>query len=266
MVQLNFRSISIMYAFFLRDIKVYASRLPIFILSFSVQYAVMYGLCFGYLLPKIGMGTNATMGVPVFLIGPILYALSVISFSTNAEFLLDFERDRLIDFQLTLVPPAYIIFEKILFNTIFNFISSSLYIPTLKLIFYNDLDLSRANWFGAYLILLLASFFVASMQMLLTCATQSRTSIRHFWRRINYPMVMLGGFLVPWTVMNAYSPKLGMLTLFNPILYITEGLRSALLDLPYFFSVSRCALALVVAGVLFSSLALLFFRRKADCV
>ncbi len=260
------RSLSIMYAFFLRDMKVYASRLPVFIISFSIQYPIMYGLCFGYLLPKIGMGSQASLGVPVFLIGTILYALSVISFSTNAEFLLDFERDRMIDFQLTLVPPVCIIMQKILFNTLFNFISSALFIPTLKLIFYNDLDLSRASWSGAYLILFLASFFVASMQMLLTCATQSRKSIRHFWRRINYPMVMLGGFLVPWKVMNAYSPKLGTLTLFNPILYITEGLRSALLDLPEFFSVGRCALMLTIASVLFCISALVFFRRKVDCV
>ncbi len=259
-------SLSVMYAFFQRDVKVYASRLPVFILSFSVQYAVMYGLCFGYLLPKIGLSSQATMDVPVFLIGPILYALSVISFSTNAEFLLDFERDRLIDFQLTLVPPTAILAQKIFFNTFFNFCSAALYIPTLKLIFYNDFDLSKANLVGAYLILLLAAFFMASMQMLLTCVTQSRKSIRHFWRRINYPMVMLGGFLIPWRVMNAYSSKLGMITLFNPVLYITEGLRSALLGMPEFFGVGRCAVMLAIAGVLCSMLALYFFRKKVDCV
>lgn len=253
-------------AFCYRDISVYARWVPGFIYSYSLQYPVLYGLCFGYLLPKIGMGGSAIMCVSVMAIGTILYGLFTAGFGICSEFLMDFEKARTIDYKVQFMPLWLIISQKIIFNAIFIFASCLLYIPMLKLLFYNDFDISNISWGKTYLMLLVSCFFIAAFQICFACAVSSRQSIRHLWRRVNYPMIIFGGFLVPWKPMNCYSPVMGYLGLLNPVTYITEGLRRAVLGIDSFFPVYYCVTALTLATLFCAGLSVILLRRKIDAV
>ena len=253
-------------AFCYRDYVVYARWIPGFIYSYSLQYPILYGLCFGYLLPKIGMGGSAIMCVSVMAIGTILYALFTAGFGICAEFLMDFEKARTIDYKLQFMPIWLIIAQKVVFNSLFIFVSCVLYIPMLKLLFYNDFDISQISWAGTYAMVLMSSVFIAAFQICFACAVSSRKSIRHLWRRVNYPMIIFGGFLVPWKPMNNYSSVLGYLGLLNPVTYITEGLRRAVLGIETFFPVSYCITALTIATLVCVGLSVILLRRKIDAV
>jgi ABC-2 type transport system permease protein len=253
-------------AFCYRDFTVYARWLPGFIYSYSIQYPLLYGLCFGYLLPKIGMGSSAIMCVSVMAIGTILYALFTAGFGICSEFLMDFEKARTIDFKMQFMPIWLIIVQKMVFNAAFIFASCVLYIPMLKLLFYSDFDISQISWLSVYAMLAASCLFIAAFQICFACAISSRKSIRHLWRRVNYPMIIFGGFLVPWKPMNNFSSIMGCFGLLNPITYITEGLRRAVLGLDSFFPVSYCLVALLVATGVCVLLSIVLLRRKIDAV
>jgi ABC-2 type transport system permease protein len=253
-------------AFCYRDFVVYARWLPGFIYSYSLQYPVLYGMCFGYLLPKIGMGGSVSNCVLVMSSGTILYALFTAGFGIASEFLMDFEGARTINYKLQFMPTWLIIAQKMIFNTLFVFMSCALYIPMLKVLFYNDFDTTHASWLQVYLILFMGCLYTTAINLFFACATTSRKSIRHFWRRVNYPMIIFGGFLVPWKAMNNFSPWLGKLVLLNPIMYVTEGLRRGLLGSENFFSIATCFGALCLATVVFVALSVVLLRRKIDAV
>jgi ABC-2 type transport system permease protein len=251
-------------AFFYRDFVVYRGWIPGFIYSYSLQYPMLYGLCFGYLLPKIGMGNGS--GVSVMAVGTMLYALFTSGFGVMSEFLMDFERTRTIYFKMQFVPLWLIVAQKIAFNAIFVFFSCALYVPMLKVLFYSDFDISNTSWLSFYIMLFLAAAFIATFQLFFACAVSSRKSIRHLWRRVNYPLIIFGGFLVPWYAMNKFSPVLGKVAMLNPVMYLTEGLRRAVLGADIFFSLPLCIAAIVLYIALFGSLSVVMLRRKIDAI
>ena len=68
----------------------------------------------------------------------------------------------------------------------------------------------------------------------------------------------------PLGALKSFSPFLGRLMLLNPFVYITEGLRYALLGDPQFLPVWQCAPMLAGFTVLFTCGTWHFFKKKID--
>lgn len=247
-----------------RDVLVYRSRFIPFIIQYSVIYPLLYGICFGYLMPKVGMGPTATMASSVILVGTICAALPAVGFAFLAEFIFDFERNRLLEFCITRISPRLYVLQKIVTGGLFTFLCLFPYYVVMKVMFWNFFDLSQASFGAAVLVLLLASLYQAALLVLFASYSKSATTIRYFWRRMNYPMMMLGGFLTPWFVMNKFSQTLGYLVLANPVLAVTEGLRRALLGGDQFLALWQAVGVLVVVIGGCTVLALRFFQHKTD--
>jgi ABC-2 type transport system permease protein len=252
--------------FFKRDFFVQSQRLAGYIKQYSLLCACLYGICFGYLLPLIGFGAEyqGRDAISFFLIGTILYVFWQISFAVNADFMFDFERDRVIDYQLTLLSPRFIIGERIFFSSIIIFLGLILFYPVLKLIFYTDFNLSRMVLYQSIIIFYLTSLLCAAVQVAFACYIRHAGQMRVLFRRITYPMIMLGGFLVPWKGMFSYSPLLGYVALLNPLMYVTEGLRGTMLGSDHYFSFAVCAGMLLFFSLFFTLFSLYRFKKKVD--
>ena len=96
------------------------------------------------------------------------------------------------------------------------------------------------------------------------CFIKRSFNVRYFWIRINWPLVVLGGFWVPWALLNSRFKLYSWLALLDPYTYITEGLRSALVGNDPFIAYPICILALIFFSGVFNILALYFFKRKLD--
>ena len=69
------------------------------------------------------------------------------------------------------------------------------------------------------------------------------------WVRIVFPLWFLGGFEFSWNSVHLIAPKLSYLLLLNPIIYMTEGVRAALLGQDGMISFWICCLVLSVMFV-----------------
>lgn len=258
------KNVQVFFQFIRRDIYVYSSRLPRYLLQYGMFYALLYGTCFGYFLPTSGMNANQATGSTVIFVGLILYALFALNFVITAEFFFDFESDRYIDYQLLLLPPKLLMLQKLFFNTCLLFVSLLPFYPSLKSIFGSSFDLSHASFIKTAIIFLVACLMFSAYYLLLTCVMKQLKSMRYVWRRLTYPMIMFGGFLIPWKVMNTYSPVLGNITSFNPVLYATEGLRGAMLGGDNYFSFGTSVSGMLIFTVIFMLLTFHFFKKKTD--
>jgi ABC-2 type transport system permease protein len=262
-MQITKKNLLIMLTFLRRDVTIVLPRLPRLIVQYSIMYALLYGICFGYLVPRISLGHNAQAATLVF-IGIINFALLGLGFAANADFLVDFERDRFIDYQLIILPPRWIIMGKFIFGSCLITLCFLPFYPAIKFMFGDAFDLSRAYFPAVVLMLLAASCMSAAYHLFFFCLIKQFKNLRHMWRRINYPMTMLGGFLIPWHVMMKFSPYLGYLVLLNPLIYVSEGLRSAFLDDDCFIPYQHCLVMLMVYTVVSIGLTWFFFKRKVD--
>jgi ABC-type polysaccharide/polyol phosphate export permease len=85
-----------------------------------------------------------------------------------------------------------------------------------------------------------------------------------FWVRVNYVVMVLGGAFLPTKAIQTYSPLLGKLILLNPLLYVTEGIRGALLGGDEFLSFGICVSMLLLSSVMAIAAAWYVFKRRVD--
>ncbi len=246
--------------FFRRDFHVYIGRLPRYMVQYAVIYPILFGICYGYLVPQAG-GAPASS---VIFAGTLLFSIVPFCFAITSDFLFDFEHDRFVDYQLTLVPARLIIVQRILLSALFICIGLLPFFLSSKIIFKNLIDLPYVSWIGTLGMLISASLFASAFQIAFASYAKGTKQIRHFWRRVSYPLSMLGGFLVPWKVLMTFSPILGYVVLVNPYLYITEGLRSAILGGDQFFYWPYCMAILATFTLVFTWIAFFFFDKKVD--
>jgi len=253
-------------AFLRRDAYVYRERIVRFIFNYAFLYAVMYGLCFGYLLPKIGMSVSVqTFSATVMFVGLLLFALSGCAFAINGDFLFDSDKDQLTNYYLTIVPYWFIIIEKIIFGSVLLFLCMVPYYIFMKLCFFSTFDLSHMSLIKVLIILYLSCLYAMTFSIMFACIVKYPVKqIRHFYRRIHFPMIVLGGVLVPWKAIAKFSTLLGYIVLINPLIYVTEGLRHSFLGGDYFFTFWVCVSALIIFTLIALTTACIFFRRKAD--
>lgn len=249
--------------FFRRDIAVYKQRLKDFAINFVIIYPLLYTLCFGYILAKTGGGVE-TLPIPVLSTGLAIFTLFPLAFGIALDLLFDFEHQRFIDFQVIVLRPSLVLLEKIFFTSLLVFACNITFYPIVIGLLHSYFDMGVISWFKVALLLYVASLFCSAFGYLLVCVMKDMSKIRFVWRRCNYPLIMLGGFLAPWKVMVLLSPLLGYAVLLNPMLYITEGLRQAILAQNEFLSYWVSFWALLIFSGLSIVGAVYFFKKKLD--
>jgi ABC-type multidrug transport system permease subunit len=79
-----------------------------------------------------------------------------------------------------------------------------------------------------------------------------------------FPMVQLGGLRMPLSVMFQYSYSLGVISLLNPIMFMTEGIRQALFQSSHYLSLAAVFAGLSAGTVLSLVCCLYFFKKRVD--
>jgi ABC-2 type transport system permease protein len=256
---------SIFTQFLWRDAHIFLRRVKGYIFNYMILYPIMYSLSFGYLLPLTTFGSHDIGHATLVFSGTMLLFLQVIIFVVNLDFLKDLESERYIDYQLTLVSAPWIILERITFTALFCAFIAFPYFPLSKLLLGTTFDTSNTNWPALFMVILVSTFLFATFNMLCTCLVSSR-SLPKFWVRVYAPLIIFGGFLVPWSAMKNLAPFFGYFLLINPMLYVSEGLRQAIIGGPNFFSLWISLGVLLTYLVLFFALTIHFFRKRLDCL
>lgn len=251
--------------FLQRDVYIYRQRFMTYFINYSILYPSIYACAIGGIMAQSYLGDSPIQATTLF-IGHILINVLVFANILNIGLLFDLENQRFIDYQITLLSPRLIILERIVFSSLFTFIVSIPYFPVAKLILGNRFVSTHTSWPTMLLVLYVSSLCCAAYTQFCACVITNSRKLRSFWMRVNFCLTTLGGIFIPWHIMKQFSPTLGYIALLNPLLYITEGLRSAILGRSEFISAWICIGVMLAFSVVFTLLSFYFFKKRIDHV
>lgn len=261
------RSLILFFRFMQRDLYVYKNRVLQYVVNYALIYPMIHAFAFGYLQSNAYFSDGMQHMSTILFTGNFLIVIYVLTYKLSIELLFDIEGDKYINYQMTLLDPRLILIQKILFSTFFSALVLLPYFPVAKLLLGNYFFTDNINWFHLGAIVLSSSFMCSAYNHLAASVIPTTHKIGFFWRRVNTPlMTILGGFWVPWFALKRFSALLGYLTLGNPFIYVTEGIRRSILGtetfLPWAVSVSM----LICFSIVMIGLTWKVFKRRMDHV
>lgn len=212
-------------------------------------WVILNAIVFGYIMPAFGL-TN----FGVFQFGGLLAAVGIFeAYSNIVELISDFEGDRIINYSLTLPIPSWLaIISKAAYFSIIYFILAITMLPIGKLCLWNQLNIFEVNYVKLLLVLVTQSIFYGCFALWVSSLIKNMSHLGTVWARIIFPMWFMGGFQFSWQAMYSVMPVIASVNLLNPMIYITEAARAAIMGqggLIYFWYT-------LPAILLFSALAL----------
>lgn len=257
-------SLNIFAQFFKRDCYVQWQQKNRYIIDYFILYAPLYTMVYCYLQPRIFFGPNGhTLGTTVF-VGTLALEIIILSFRTSVDLILDLEKTRFTEYQITLINPRLFVLQKMLFAACLTFCITLPFYPIAKLIAGSNFDTSKTCWPLVYMVVAAGSLFSASFNLACLFVAKKYSRVPNMWMRVYNPLIFLGGFWIPFHVMQRFSPFLGTIVLFNPVLYLTEGLKTAFMGGNQFLPVGYCVAGLLTYAMLCMIIAWYHFKKNVD--
>lgn len=210
--------------------------------------------------------TNQNLGLFI-LTGCIASAGLFEVFPRVVQLVSDFEGDKTIEYQLTLPIPSELIFIKTIFYYGIN--SLSLTIPSLflgKILIKNEFILSNVHWLKFTAIIIMASFFYGSFILWTTCKIKNTRKLQNVWMRFVFPIWFLGGYQFSWMTLNKVVGKLAYISLFNPIIYIMEGVRASIIGQENYIDFRICLSVITIFTLFFIVSSIRKLKKRLDCI
>jgi ABC-type multidrug transport system permease subunit len=247
-----------------RDFYVFGQRLTSYGINYLIIFPVLSIVTFGYIQPGIYFGPHHTKNSIILLIGMFTINMLSLCFTLLVPFIYDLESDRFIDYQILLLPPRLLLLEMILFPALLANLIAIPFFPLARILIPHYFVGITPAWGRLFILILCTSLVFASYIMMALCLMKKSSHIRQFWLRFNWPLMVLGGFWIPWHLLHKNFSFFSIIALIDPFTYITEGLRSALLGPEQFISYPLCIIALLTFFCIFTTTAVYFFKRKLD--
>lgn len=218
----------------------------------------------GYLMKSFGLSDD----FGPFQLGGILAGVGIFELYGNAvTFVSDLEGDRTISYYLTLpTHTATVLCSHIICYSMIGIAMSLATIPLAKLILWNSLSLSLISWPRLLFFTALVNVFCATATLILSAFIPSMDKFDILWTRIMFPLWFLGGFQFSWYSVHQTAPTFSYFLLLNPFLYMSEGVRAALLGQNNVMPFWICSLVLMamLSGIAYFAYKAL--RKRLDFV
>ena len=202
---------------------------PVFIAKFidiSI-WVILTIFVTGQVLPYFGLAADFGS----FQLGGVIAAVGLFElYSSAVDFVADLQGDRVIDYNLTLPIPSWLaILSKAIYYFIVYSILSLAVLPLGKIMLRSQFDLTIVNYFKLLLALIFQNVFYASFTIWAGSVIEDMSKLGTVWARFIFPMWFMGGFQFSWIALYAVAPIVAIIDLLNPMIYITESTRVALL-------------------------------------
>lgn len=251
-----------LYALLWRD---WAVFVPVYKDRF-INNVIIIGLTavvFEYMMPYLGLH-NYSVFVTISSIGT--WGLWNGGF-TAREILADLEGERSITYFLTLPIPQWMIFVRFALSSIVQSISICLFfIPVTKIILWNSFNIMQVNWYHFITIFLLSNIFYGFFSLFITSYSKNVKTFGNVEMRILWPMFYLGCYQFTWMHLYKTWPVVAYCNFFNPMVFITEGIRAATIgqagSLPFWW----CVGALIIFTIIFGTIGIKRLQKRLDCL
>ena len=219
---------------FLRDLRVLTREFLPFLLRVGMQ-PLLFLFVFTFILPRMG-GANPMAGgigggvdfgtiiLPGLMAVAIMFSgIAAVALPLSAEFGITREID---DRVMCPLPLWAVALEKVCFSAMQSIIAALLVIPMAYYIPAVPVRAHVDNWFLLALVLVLASLLAGSLGLVIG-STVNPKQIGLVFSILVVPITFLGCVYYPWAGLVKHIPWLSVAVLFNPIVYMSEGLRAS---------------------------------------
>jgi ABC-2 type transport system permease protein len=214
---------------YLRDLRVLSREIMPFLLRVGMQ-PLLFLFVFTFVMPHMSGGSplagGASFGtvlLPGLMAVAIMFSgIAAVALPLSSEFGITREID---DRVMCPVPVWAVAVEKICFSALQSMTGALLVMPLAILIPAKAVYPDIHNWFLFIAVMVLASLLAGALGLAIG-STVSPKQIGLVFSIIVVPITFLGCVYYPWAGLKAI-PWLQIAVLFNPIVYISEGLRAA---------------------------------------
>jgi ABC-2 type transport system permease protein len=245
----------------------------------AVLQPLLFAFVFAYVMPKIGSGfsvasTGSTstggtaagsINFATILVPGLMGSMFLMQgmFGTTMPLIMEFSWQRTIeDRALAPVPIRVLGIQKITAGAIQAFIGAAIVFPVVYWVHApgQGPHVHVSNWLLLAVVMVFSSTLTASLGLWLGTVVDPR-KIQMIFAVILLPITMLGCVYYPWSALHAIR-WLQIVTLINPMVYMTEGLRAALTPGIGHMPLWAIMLALVGGTLAFGSMAVRTFRNR----
>lgn len=243
-----------------RDLWVTVRHEPISFLSQALLQPIFFLFVFGRVLPEIGAAQGAYGSQLLPGIMALTLALTALQ-NTALPLVIEFSFTKEIEDRLLApLPVAWVGVQKILIAALRGVVAGLLILPLAAVILPGGVDLASANWPALLAMIVLGALAGACIGLVLgTAVPANRISVA--FAVVLTPLIFTGATFYPWEALDSLR-WFQVVTLLNPLTYVSEGMRGALTDAPHLAS-GWIALGLAVSLAAFGALGLRGFRRRA---
>jgi ABC-2 type transport system permease protein len=217
---------------FQRDLRVLTREFHVFLLRVGMQ-PLLFLFVFTFILPRMGSGNPmaATGGVdfgtillPGLMAVAIMFSgIAAVALPLSSEFGITREID---DHVMCPLPLWAVALEKVCFSALQSIVAALLVIPMAYYVPAKPVEAHVANWLLLALVLVLASLLAGSLGLVIG-STVNPKQIGLVFSILVVPITFLGCVYYPWIGLFTNIRWLAIAVLFNPIVYMSEGLRAA---------------------------------------
>lgn len=217
-----------------------------------------------YLLPSFGIA--ATYGS--FIIASMAASAGLFEqYTSTINLVGDFEGDNITSFYLTLPVPSWMVFLSYGFFYACNTIILTVFVlPLAKLAFWNHFQTSQFNFIHYVIVLFATSIFYASFTLWMTSLVPNLQRIGSAWMRFIFPLWTFGAFQYSYAMLHNVNQWFGYLSLLNPMTYVMEGTRAAVLGQAGSLNIWLCVVCTLFFSLLFAMHAVYRIKRRLDFV
>ena len=196
----------------------------------------------GYIMQEFGLVADYGSFQLATVIGTVgLFQI----YGNSFKLIADIETDRHVGYLLTLpASPSIIWWSQICSYSLTGIILSIIMLPFGKLLLFNSFSLTDISWVKFAIIIALANIFYGVFTLAVTAHVGAMSKMENVWCRFIFPMWFMGGFQFSWASIYKLSAPLAYVLLCNPIMFIMEGTRAAVLGTPDCLPWGTCCVAL----------------------
>jgi ABC-2 type transport system permease protein len=217
---------------FLRDLRVLTREFLPFLLRVGMQ-PLLFLFVFTFILPHMSSGNPmaiaggvdfGTILLPGLMAVAIMFSgIAAVALPLSSEFGITREID---DRVMCPLPLWAVALEKVCFSAMQSIIAALMVIPMAYYVPAKPVVAHVASWFLLALVLILASLLAGSLGLVIG-STVNPKQIGLVFSILVVPITFLGCVYYPWMGLFTNIRWLSIAVLFNPIVYMSEGLRAA---------------------------------------
>lgn len=247
---------------FWRQMKVYQKGLGTMVINYLILWPLLSSLRGSYLAPLMYFGPGSGKKATIILTGNILFQLMILS--THQA--MDLIRDDVLSY--------HVIGGSIWGVIIGRTCAASCFITP----FCVGTVLISKYFFGMYFgpsalgmlaitgFIFLGALLFMSVSYALALYLYDFMKVSAYWMRVYMPLLFLGGLWNPLFIMKKAIPSIGYFSVATPFLYVTEGIRQAVISGPEYFSLMRAGVGVIGWAIFFQIILSYLMKKNLDTI